>query len=363
MKLRVDAWSDAQFAASKPAWDDLLALSEADPLFMSWDWQWRWWTHHAGMLGAKLRVLAVYAGDELVALAPFYLHTVVVRRFSRVRRIELIGIAWRDARAFFSDYLDVIAARGWEPSVLEALAGWLEAEPEWDELVLCGIRSSGLACRFAGQELRRLAYVREVDPMRAWCAPLPARFEDYVAGLEAEVRRKLFNQRRKLKEPDIQYAQPGDIGEYLGQLASYSAKRWGGGAPAEDPQTAFLLGLGEALAARGELRLSRLVTAEGPRSILYAVRRNDTVYYVQSAFEPVGSRGVSLGYLHFGYAIEAACAEGAAQFDFLAGEGRHRDYKQDLRTEIVTIVSYHAVRGRLAGWLYSLYARIERARV
>lgn len=357
--LRVRTWSEAEFASGKRAWDALLASSAADPLFMSWDWQRRWWIHHARMLDATLRLAAVYADDELVGLAPFYARTVVVRGFLRPRRIELLGIAWREPRAVFSDYLDFIAARNHESAVLDALAAWLAAEPDWDEMALCCTKKSGLAWRFAAEHLAGLAYVREVDPMNAWCARLPAHFDEYVGRLGAEVRRKLFNQRRKLVGPEVQYAAAADIADYLSLLGQYSSARWQSAALSDDPHSAFHLDIADALARSGELRLSRLVTQEGPRSVMYNIHKNDTVYYIQSAFDPGGSRGLSLGYLHFGYAIEAACREGVAQFDFLAGRGRHRDYKQDLLTECIPVVSYHVLRGRLARALYRAYERIK----
>ena len=357
--LRVRTWSEAEFASSKYAWDRLLASADADPLFMSWDWQWRWWSHHAKVLDASLRLVAFYAGEALVGLAPFYSRTVIVRRFFTSRRMEILGIAWRDPRAVFSDYLDLIAARGHERAVLEALADWLAAETDWQELVLCCTKRDGLACRLASLHLSRLAYVREVDPLTAWRARLPAHFDDYLERLDAKIRRKLFHQRRKLARPQIQYATAADIPEFLGLLGKYSAARWGGAAPRGDLHGAFHLDIAQVLERSGELRLSRLVTEEGARSVMYNVRKQDTVYYIQSAFDPEGSRGLSLGTLHFGYAIEAACREGAVQFDFLAGPGKHRDYKQDFLTDCVPVVSYHAVRGGLARAAYAAYERFK----
>src|SRR5690348_1821856 len=54
--LLARTWTSAEFETSKGAWDQLLALSDADPLFMSWDWQWRWWKHHAYYLDATLHL-------------------------------------------------------------------------------------------------------------------------------------------------------------------------------------------------------------------------------------------------------------------------------------------------------------------
>jgi CelD/BcsL family acetyltransferase involved in cellulose biosynthesis len=352
--LRVRLWSAEEFASSRSAWDDLLARSDADPLFMSWDWQWHWWKHHAPVLNPTLAIVAIYAGDQLAGLAPFQLRKVTVRRLLRARRLELIGIAWRTPRAMFSDYLDIIADRALRDAVVAALDEWLVAQEFWDELALCCTKEGSVAAQLASERLPRYTYVREVDPASGWCAQLPASFEDYVRSLAPEVRRKLFNQRRKLAEPRMEYASESDLAPTLQLLWRFSAARWGG-KPTQPHIQSFYEDMAAVLARTQELKLSRLVIAGEPRSVLYNVQRGDRVYYLQSAFDADAARGLSLGYLHFGYAIQAACNEHVKRFDFLVGRGRHRDYKQDLLTEIVPVVSYHAVRQAVARLLYSAY--------
>ncbi len=360
--LRVRLWSESEFSQAKRTWDGLLAASSADPLFMGWDWQSRWWAHHRGYLGAQLRLAAVYANNELVGIGPFYRRRVVVRRVLRVRRLELIGIAWRDPRAVYSDYLDVIATLGREAQVVAALVDWLAADSGWDELVLCCMRPIGPGALLAKAAHRRLGLVREVDPIVGWRAPLPARFDEYLAGLDGNVRRRLYHQRRKLDEPRMQEAEPSEVTEWLDLLARYVTARWGANPGRDALQNAFHRDAAVEFARRGELRLSRLVVAERPLSVLYAVRKADTVYYLQSAFSPDGPHGVSPGYLHFGYAIESACREGASYFDFLAGRGRRRDYKPELLTERVPVANYHILRRRFTRWAYTLHGWVDRAR-
>ncbi|MGH8276783.1 MAG: GNAT family N-acetyltransferase, partial [Steroidobacteraceae bacterium] len=221
--LHVRAWSEEEFATSREAWERLLRASGADPLFMSWDWQWRWWTHHARALGATLRLVAVYtASDELVGLAPFYSRRVSVRRILRSCRIELIGIAWRDPSAVFSDYLDLIVAPPHCDAVLALIASWLAAQTFWQELVFACIRQDSLASMFVRTHLAGIAYVREVDGLNAWSARLPKQFEDYIAGLTSDARRKLFTHRHRLSHPRLEYADETNIPEFLDLLWCYT---------------------------------------------------------------------------------------------------------------------------------------------
>ncbi len=348
--LQIRSWTSDEFANSRELWQRVLATSDADPLFMSWDWQWRWWTHHAEYLGATLRLLGLYDGaGELVGIAPFYSRRVRRRGWPALRRLELIGLAWRDGDAVFSEYLDLIVARGHDEAVMARVARWLEKESHWDDLALPCLKAGSLARRLANERLRGFARVREVEPMTAYAAALPRTFEEYAQGLTSNARRKLLNQRRKLRGPVLLAAAGPEVDGAMETLRAFEAQRWGA---KSDRLYAFNCDLATFLAAAGELRLTRLVADGRTISVMYSVRRGSTEYYLQSAFDPQASQGLSLGYLHFGYAIEEACRAGVTRFDFLAGEGRHRDYKQDLLTERSPLICCHVIR---VSWLRALH--------
>jgi hypothetical protein len=275
--------------------------------------------------------------------------------------MELIGNAWRHPHAAFSDYLDIIARRDSQDLVLGALGPWLRAEGRWDDLALCCIRRDGMAARLV-RLLQSFASAREVDPLNGWCAPLSGTFEQYIGKLRSDVRRKVFHQRRKLPGAQLQHADEGQVPDFLQTLWRYSSDRWGDAAANTGFQD-FHLDFARCMARSGHLRLSRLVTGgDGTASVMYNVRAGSTLYYLQSGFDPRRSHGLSPGYLHFGYAIEAAYEEGARRFDLLAGSGRHRDYKRDLLTDEVPVVTYHVERRPLYRALYTLYGVLAKCR-
>lgn len=359
-RLGVRLWSADEFAASSQDWEDLRRRSDADPLFMSWDWQWRWWRHHGASLGAELQLVGVYRGANLVGLAPLYAHQAAVRGLLHPRRLELIGTAWRNPRAAFSDYLDILVDRAHRVQVLDALAGWLRTA-SWDDAVLCCLRRGGAADALVSKYLRSMARVREADALTGWRAPLPREFETFVRRLSPDVRRRVFNHRRKLDNARLQYARETEVAGFLGKLWEYSTMRWGATTLSPECQS-FYREFATRAAQTGQLRLSQLETDRGPLSVMLNVQVSKSVYYLQSGFDLNRSTGISPGYLHFGYAIEAACAENVQYFDFLAGLGRSRDYKRDLLTEIVPLVTYHAARGVLARSLYATYGVWRRAK-
>jgi CelD/BcsL family acetyltransferase involved in cellulose biosynthesis len=90
---------------------------------------------------------------------------------------------------------------------------------------------------------------------------------------------------------------------------------------------------------------------------MYNVRIGGSEYNIQSGFDPAAVSGVSPGYLHFGFCLEAACGAGVRAFDFLAGDGRARNYKQDFNTRETTISTFQCVRAAALAWLYRRYDR------
>ena len=68
--LRVDTIVDATaFGELRNEWSALLETSPSDCLFVTWEWLHTWWTHLRG--NAKLTLITVRRGSDLIAIAPF----------------------------------------------------------------------------------------------------------------------------------------------------------------------------------------------------------------------------------------------------------------------------------------------------
>jgi CelD/BcsL family acetyltransferase involved in cellulose biosynthesis len=106
---------------------DALAVRAAKP-FCAPAWMMAWWEHVAPP-DAKLRVSAMYDGDDLVAIAPFFMD----RGLGGVRRYRLLG-------AGTSAPIDILASDGTERAVAAALVKTLsETAPRPDVVMFEGI--------------------------------------------------------------------------------------------------------------------------------------------------------------------------------------------------------------------------------
>jgi hypothetical protein len=351
---RIREWSADEFVAASRPWNDLLARSGANPLFMSWEWQWNWWRSQPPRLERELLLLAGYdSSDRLVGLAPMYLHRGNHRGMFAMR-LESLGSCWRSGANVFSEYLDFIVDHGYEKSFLDRVGDALLADSRWSDLVFCNTRPDGFAARVIRDRLGDVSYVRSADPMVAHVAMLPERFDEYVRSLDRSTRRRVWNHRRKIAGAQLDEIDVGRIESVLDQLDSFHLRRWGR-AHYVGVRRAFHERFATAMSRLGNLRMSELRREDGTLSIMYNVRIGSTEYNVQSGFDSLASRGISPGYLHFGFCIERALDEGVRRFDFLAGPGRHREYKQDFRTAQTRLVTLQSIRARSLAWLYRQY--------
>lgn len=343
--LQIRSWTEEQFAAAREPWQALLTVSNADPLFMSWDWQAHWWRRHARPFDLQLVMLAVSAPDGAICgLAPLHARRVEHRYGLSGTRLELVGSLWREPRAIFSEYLDIIAARGMEDAVLEAVAQWLWLQGKWDELVFSYVRHDSVAARLAARYREHELYVRASDSMNAWRTPLIS-FEAFVAELSSATRRKLFNQRSKLIDPEFRRVSAQRMQPSLERLERLAAERW---SRAAGGHAEFHARVAQGFEREDSLQLTELHAAGECISVMLNIRAADTEYFLQAGFEPAHARGLSPGYLHMGYAIEAACRDGIRVFDFLGGGGMHREYKRDFLAQGAALTSWQILRrGRL----------------
>jgi CelD/BcsL family acetyltransferase involved in cellulose biosynthesis len=360
--LTLRRWTLNEWLSNERAWNELLASSDADPLFLSWEWLTQWWRCFAQQLGASADIRAFYRGARLVGIAPLYRRRMVRNGLVPVSSVQLIGLSWRDPAPLMSEYLDVLALNGEADAVRLACAQTLQRERLWTESVI-GFTAAGPAWRaaFAPEGRRGSQYIRELDHSVSYQADLSQGFAAYLRGLGQSTRRSLWHLRRRLAEHGsvrFELLETCAIEDAVGHLNRLHVLRWD--RPAfTGSRLLFQASLAERLSARGELAVSQLRVGREIVSVLYDIRKNDRQYNISMGFHPNFSSRFSLGLMHLGYAMEAAAERGVKTYDFLAGSGRSRDYKRHLSQARRELSCVQVLRGPL---LPALYRWRDRAR-
>jgi CelD/BcsL family acetyltransferase involved in cellulose biosynthesis len=360
--LTVRRWTLAEWFASETAWNRLLAASNADALFLSWEWLTQWWRCFAGALSAVADILAFYRGGELVGIAPFYRRRLVRSGLVPASSVQLIGVSWRDPGPMISEYLDVVAVAGESDAVRRACVQILLQERAWSEWVI-GFTAAGRQwCEaFSWLDSAQQQYVRELDPVVSYQADLSNGFAAYLRALGQSTRRSVWGLRRRLAEQGkvtFELLAPEQIDGGFSDLNRLHQLRWQRpaftGAGLE-----FHTRVAQRLASRGELAVSRLCVAGEVVSVLYDIRKGARQYNVNLGFNPAFNSKLSLGLVHLGYAMEAAADRQVGIYDFLAGSGQRSDYKRHLSQSSRTLSCVQVLRGYLLPSLYRLHDRVR----
>ena len=306
----------AALAGLGPEWAALAARCRTATVFQTFEWNAAWWAHF-GRFGRRLRVLTFRSpAGELVGLAPlmtsFWYAT-------PLRRLSFLGTGT-------SDYLDILAAPGWEQSVADCLYNTLETVSGWQIADFQQLRAGSLLRDCFPPAVSRLTVL---DALGEACPflPLPSDWDALLRGLGKKTRANIgYYDRALAKVYEVQIGPvttEADLNPALTRLFALHARRWNQrwlpGVFAGKRVQAFHRDAARRLLAQGWLRLFSLELDGETMASLYCFAYGDRMCYYQGGFEPTLAR-LSLGTVLTARAMQAAIAEGRGVFDFLRGD-------------------------------------------
>lgn len=366
MMLRVESVSEAGFAAMADEWQSCLEMSRANPLFMSWPWLYSWWETWSQVLGMELVLLGVFdQQNELVGIGPFCRRVLVTSAGVRVPRLYLIGNAWRLAPTVRTEYCEIIARRGHEHAVRSTLIAAVE-QLEWDELICSDVPLDQLENLTSGgfNEQRGYRIIRRTDDTGIRI-DTSGRFEDWLERLGKNTRLKAYNRRSYLRKQgklsflDHDHRRDGDFFE---RLNAFHMSRWGKPAFDREALRFHRLLLERLHLCDGVPAMSLILYNDHCISVSYDLMVGGCRYNLQAGYEENFDAKVSLGYLHLGFAIEAAFKhETTSSYDLLAGNGKNQFYKSRFHGESVHFSTFQVVRSPLLKALYRIQASSPQA--
>jgi CelD/BcsL family acetyltransferase involved in cellulose biosynthesis len=321
----------------RDAWIDLLGQSLCDQVTLSPLWLGAWWKLFGPLGGRRLCACLFWDGPELVGLAP------LLRRWNRARsgipfaRVELLATGEPEADEIASDYVGVIARRGREQSVAEALGDLLVKGRlgHWDDLHLSALDASVPTARHLETVLRRAGLpARFVEQTGSPYIPLPENFDAYLAALDGQARYFVRRSQRdyeswagaRSRQHQVETAK--DLANGIRILMQLHAERWRG----EGHEGVFASGLFRAfheavlpdLLARGGVDLRYLTVDDEPVAVNYCFIWSNRVQFYQGGRALSVPKKVRPGIvLHLG-AIRAAIQARRTEYDFLAGESQYK---------------------------------------
>lgn len=364
--VRLQAVTSAtDLQALEPEWDDLLALSSADPLFLSWDYLQCWWA----TFGADFQLHVLVARNEegkLLGIAPLMTgpgHR-SLRRF--VRHLAFIGQLCES----LPEYCDFILRPGAEKEVMESFYAHITGDfaSEWDVLYFPLIRTDSPALQllrglFAGDGIEP----KTVFSQTAHFVTLTGTWEDYLRTRSSNFRDKLRKSSKRLSrahDVSLVGAGPGlALEEAMPRLKELIQDRWETQAEAfSTPRfDEFHHRLAQRFEATGRLALWFLLvdgqTVAAQYDFVDPVRKR--VYGFQSGWKQELAR-LSIGKVLQARTLQHYFALGLNEYDFMSGHGEYKASWCNGERQVCDLEIPNP--GSLRGQVFGLARRIREAR-
>ena len=307
----------AEMTALEPQWQHLAAACSAATVFQTFEWNAAWWQHFGRLLGRRLRLVTFRDSQgTLIGLAPlmtsFWYATLL-------RRVSFLGTGT-------SDYLDVLAAPGWEQEVAQSLYRHLESAGGWQIADFQQLRAGSLLRQYLPPAGSRL-HVRDVPGEACPFLPLPQTWDALLQGLGKKTRANVGYYDRALQK--VYTVEIGPVTDPMAldgemtRLFHLHGRRWNQrwlpGVFAGKRIQAFHRDVARRLLGQGWLRLFTLCLDGETQAVLYCFRYGNRLCYYQGGFEPTLAR-LSLGTVLTARAMQAAISEECQVFDFLRGD-------------------------------------------
>lgn len=342
---------ECEFDLSKSQWNDLLKVSDANPLFVSWEWMHAWWETWAVTLDLQLYVYFIYHHDQLVGILPLYRFN---KRQGLFREFHFLGNAWGRSPTVRSEYIGPIFNANFSVELDTSFLHWVKEHGLLD----CFVVADCIRYGFAPANVT----VRRAD--KGYLLRCDGDIEEYKKSLSAAVRLKVFNRVDYLaaKYQSVEFGIYDltviDLDEFFNQLNTFHKQRWG--KPCFDPNAVEFHKRVIANSQSSEPILSFMKIGNQLVSLSYNLLSNGVIYNIQSGYVETFDKKVALGALHFGFMIEFAFKNIAVKrLDFLAGRGKLSNYKASFRGDEILFFTIQIFSSSFLGNIYKHWMKVR----
>lgn len=338
-------------------WNELLAASPSDGLFLSWEWISAYCRHLTRE--GRLDLLLVRDGGRLVAAAPFLSQFPWLGRALLAGTSRLVG-----ADSIGADYLDVIIRPGHEEAAAASLAGYLSFRRT---VVSLGQLPMAANARRIARLLCRRGY--RLEERRVNVCPVidltGHTWESYLGTLGSSHRQNVRRRLRALhRDFDVRLqrvASEDELPVAFDALLTLHQDRWssrgGSNALTKGAVVAFHRDFARTALERGWLRLFVLWLDGKPAAALYGFMYRGRFLYYQSGFHRDHEKH-AVGLVTMGLAIQSAIEDGATEYDLLHGG---EPYKRLWSRQVRQLTRVDLFPPSLPGRLRQLAGRARRS--
>lgn len=318
---------DLAFEALASEWDELLDQKNQRSFFLRPSWTRLWWRTFRPLHSHLFIIACRDSEGRLAGLAPLYWKQRRTAGVPHLRELQFLGTG---IYAQTSEYLDVIARRGYEQVVAETVADFLRRDPDWDRLCLSDVPADSPVLPFLRRAFGDDAQITGCN--RSFYIDTSADWDTFKSRLSKSARENIFRRQRRLFETfqcEFRLVENTcELEQAMDDLVRLHQARW---QTKGEPGTFALDGSEDLLReaarislAEGRLRLWTLTMDKEVTAVLLGFVDNGILHAFQSGFDPAYTHK-GLGSVMNGLCIRA-CVEDETirDYDFMGGSDAYK---------------------------------------
>jgi len=320
--------TDAEFDQIRDEWDRLLDQSDQCAFFLRWDWNRSWWRTFKPSNSRLYIITCRDQYDNLVGVAPFYWKQHSTAGINHIREVLFLGTG---VYAQTSEYLDVIARRGWEQAVARQVAKFLGSDQGWDRLWLNEIPSDSTMLPYLHSALGGDPEVSDCN--RSFYIDTTMGWETFLRGLSRSSRQNIVRHTRQVfgsgRSRFYAVETEDELETATRALIRLHQARWQSkGEPGSFAIPGVKEFLGEAMRCclrDGRLRLWALEIDGEIAAVQLGFFDGGVVHYLQGGFDPSRARN-GLGTVMIGLCVKACMEDDSVrEYDFMGGGDSYKE--------------------------------------
>jgi CelD/BcsL family acetyltransferase involved in cellulose biosynthesis len=356
--------TDTAFVDLQNEWDELLKASDQHVYFLRRAWNQIWWKTFRPADSHLFIITCRNRNNQLVGLAPFYIRHRHTLGIEHVREVLFLGTG---IYAQTSEYLDLIARRGYEKLVAEAVLGFLSQSQIWDKLSLNEIPASSTVLPHLRNALGKTAQV--VSSNHAHSIDTSTDWETFKSTLGRTTRQTTLRLTRRLMESyDCKFNRvetAEQLQTAMDALVRLHQLRWQAkgepGSFAISGTENLLRQAAQVARTEGRLRLWTLELNSQVVAVQLAFLDNGIAHCLQVGFDPQYARD-SVGKIMLLWCVRACIEDPAVrEYDLMGGDQPYKDWWAKTSRESVRLIWMRFGMRALAYTSIQLADRMSRA--
>lgn len=295
--------------------------------------------------GADPRIKLIDLGGRNDPLEQVYLCRQYLKKAIPVDLLVLAGVGCASLSTPRAEYIDLFPLLRLAGDA-QSLANLL-APLKWQRFIIPDVRQTSQTPSLLQELSAHMNCLVQVENNEQAYYVSPQSWDGYLARLGSNTRLAYVNRRKNLLtlgKVDQETWSLGQADQFFLLLNQFHQARWN--QPCFSAQSqAFLKNFGARLTdENGQLQFQVMRVNGEIVAVLLDIDWDGIRHNLQSGFFEQRFPKIALGALHMGYDIEEALRAGLG-YDFMAGRGKHSDYKTRIATHTQTLTSYYLERG------------------